>query len=472
VSKPVAPRLIELVEELLGAPLPVRVRAWDGSEAGAPEGAPTVVIRHRRALRRLLWSPGELGLARAFVSGELDLEGDLTDGFRRVWRTVRERSRSGSTPTALTPAARGRAVRLALRLGVIGPRPAPPAAEARLRGRLHSRLRDRAAIAHHYDLSNDFYQLLLDSRMAYSCGYWSHRPGEHAGYGLAEAQRDKLELICRKLDLRPGMRMLDVGCGWGGLAIHAARHHGVEVVGITLSKEQRDFGVRRVAELGLSDRVRIEVCDYRELTDPPFDAVSSVEMGEHVGDVNYPTYVAALFRLLRPQGRLLLQQMSRGAAGDNRHPGGGPFMERYVAPDMSMRPLGSTLDLLERAGHEVVDVHALREHYVWTVGPWLDTLRERRDEAIELVGEEQYRVWLLYLAGAALAFEENRMGVHQILTVRPTAEGANGLPANRTALLGGEPEDTGPAGPESPGPSMATSRTSVPTSEPGDVAIR
>ncbi len=231
------------------------------------------------------------------------------------------------------------------------------------------------------------------------------------------------------------MRLLDVGCGWAALLIHAAQNYGVTAVGVTLSAEQRALGLRRVAELGLADRVEIRLQDYRELRDEPFDAVSSIEMGEHVGQDNYPVYAAQLHRLLRPQGRLLLQQMSRGAAGGNTAPGGGAFMESYVAPDMYMRPLGSTLNFLEGAGLEVVDVHSLREHYVWTVRPWLETLQDNKSAAIRLIGVEQYRVWLLYLAGAALAFAENRMGVHQILLVRPDSAGRTGLPRGRPATL-------------------------------------
>jgi cyclopropane-fatty-acyl-phospholipid synthase len=432
ITKPIAPRLVDLVERVLGAPLPIRVRAWDGSEAGAPAGpdTPVVVLAHRRALRRLLWQPGELGLARAFVAGELDVEGDLAEGLRRCWQLGRARR------PRLSPALRRDAVRLALGLGAVGPRPAAPGAEARLTGRLHSRTRDRAAIAHHYDLGNEFYELLLDPRLAYSCAYWT---ADGPDYGLADAQTDKLDLICRKLALSPGMRLLDVGCGWAGLVIHAARHYGVHATGVTLSARQRELGLARVAEYGLAGRVEIRIQDYREIADPPFDAIASVEMGEHVGQSRYPTYAAALFRLLRPEGRLLLQQMSRGAAGRNGAPGGGAFIERYVAPDMFMRPLGATIELLERAGHEVVDVHSLREHYVWTVHPWLVTLRERRAEVEALVGAHQYRVWLLYLAGAALSFEEGRMGVHQILAVRPSTAGRTGLPRRRTDILGRDP---------------------------------
>jgi cyclopropane-fatty-acyl-phospholipid synthase len=434
MATPIAPRLAALVEGLLGAPLPVRLRAWDGSEAGPPGDVPVVVLRHRRALRRLLWSPGELGLARAFVAGELEVEGDIADGLSRFWRLAE----TTGTPT-ITAADKLAAARLALRLGVIGPPPKPPGSEARLSGGLHTRRRDRDAIAHHYDLSNDFYEFLLDPNMAYSCGYWTRDAGPD--YRLEDAQHDKLDAICRKLGLRPGMRLLDVGCGWASLLVHAARHYGVSCVGVTLSEQQRRYGTERVAAAGLADRVEIRLQDYRAIPDPPFDAVSSIEMGEHVGQDNYPVYAAKLQGLTRPHGRVLLQQMTRGAAGANSAPGGGAFMERYVAPDMYMRPLGSTLNFLEAAGLEVVDVHSLREHYVWTVQPWLDTLRERRAEAVVLIGEEQYRIWVLYLAGAALAFRENRMGVHQILLVRPGPDGTSGLPRARSEILGDRPAD-------------------------------
>ncbi len=432
----VAAQLANLIEGVLGSPPPVRLRAWDGTEAGAVDDptAPVVIIRRRRALRRLLWSPGELGLARAFVSGDLDFEGDIADGLSRFWKLAGSTGRSGSR---MDRAHKLDALRTALRLRAVGPNPRPPASEAVLSGGLHSRRRDRAAISHHYDLSNEFYGFLLDPQMAYSCGYWTRDAGPD--YGLADAQRDKLDLICRKLGLKPGMRLLDVGCGWASLLVHAAQHYGVHAVGVTLSARQRDHGIERVRRAGLSDRVEIRLQDYREIPDQPFDAISSIEMGEHVGQDNYPVYAAQLHRLLRPHGRLLIQQMSRGSVGANNAPGGGAFMEAYVAPDMYMRPVGETIGFLERAGNEVVDVHSLREHYVWTVRPWLDTLQDNRSEAVRLIGEEQFRIWLLYLAGAALAFEENRMGVHQILMVRPGADGRSGLPRSRAATLGADP---------------------------------
>jgi cyclopropane-fatty-acyl-phospholipid synthase len=413
----VAGRVVALVEKLTGDPFPVGLRAWDGSRAGAADG-PCVVLRSRRALRHVLWRPGELGLARAFVSGDLDVDGDLAEGLSRFWRLGGRRPR-------LAPRDWVEIVRAAVAVGAVGPRPEPPAAEARLGGRLHTRGRDRAAIAHHYDLSNGFYRLLLDPHLAYSCAYWT---SDEPGYTLHDAQTDKLELICRKLDLRPGMRLLDVGCGWGSLILYAAEHHGVHATGVTLSREQREHVEARVVAAGLTGRVEVRLQDYRELADPPFDAVASVEMGEHVGERNYAGYAEGLFRLLEPRGRLLLQQMSRDAVA----PGGGAFIETYIAPDMTMRPVDATLGALRRAGFEIRDVEAMREHYVWTCRAWLATLDERFTDVVALIGRERARVWRLYLAGGALAFEENRMGVDQIVAVRTTAGGRSGMPSVRS----------------------------------------
>lgn len=413
-----AHRLASFAEKLLGGQLPVGLRTWDGTRAG-PVDAPTVVLRNRRALRRLLYAPGELGLARAYVTGDLDVEGDLTDGFRRIWSLTR----TGELKRAkLGPREWAEAVRLAAALGVVGPPPKPPAEEARLTGKLHSLLRDKSAIAHHYDLSNAFYQLLMDESMAYSSAYFTSE-----SQSLEQAQHDKLEMICRKLDLRPGMRLLDIGCGWGSLLVHAAKHHGVHAVGITLSAEQLQHIRARLAQHDLEDRVEVRRQDYRELPDAPFDAVASIEMGEHVGEINYPAYAATLHRMVKPGGRVLIQQMSRG----NVAPGGGAFIERYIAPDMTMRPVGRTVDHLEAAGLEVRDVHAMREHYVWTVRAWADTLEENWADVVALIGETGARVWRLYLVGGALAFEENRMGVDQILSVRPDEHGRSGMPATR-----------------------------------------
>jgi cyclopropane-fatty-acyl-phospholipid synthase len=284
-----AHHLASFAEKLLGGPLPVGLRTWDGTRAG-PADTPTVVLRNRRALRRLLYAPGELGLARAYVTGDLDVEGDLADGFRRIWALTR----SGELDRVkLGPREWAEAVRLAARLGVAGLPPKPPAEEARLSGKLHSLLRDRSAIAHHYDLSNAFYQLLMDESMAYSCAYFTSE-----SQSLEQAQHDKLELICRKLGLRPGMRLLDIGCGWGSLLVHAAKHHGVEAVGITLSAEQLQHIRGRLAQHDLEDRVEVRRQDYRELPDGPFDAVAAFEMGEHGGEVNYPADAATRHRMV------------------------------------------------------------------------------------------------------------------------------------------------------------------------------
>jgi cyclopropane fatty-acyl-phospholipid synthase-like methyltransferase/DUF1365 family protein len=404
-----ADRLTGLIRETVGVDLPVRLRAWDGSEAGPSDG-PVLIVRSRRALRRLMWAPGELGLARAYVTGDIDVDGDLADGFRRAWRLARSRSQSG---TSLTMRGKVVAAFTAARLGAIGPAPKPPASEARLSGRRHTRSRDRAAISHHYDLSNDFYRLLLDETMAYSSAYFTA-----ADQSLVDAQRAKLDLICRKLDLKPGMLLLDVGCGWGSLILHAAEHYGVHATGVTLSAQQRDHIAKQVADRGLTDRVAVRLQDYRELaeTGETFDAVSSIEMGEHVGEDQYPIYAGILLGALAPAGRLLLQQMSRHT---DAAPGGGAFIEAYIAPDMHMRPLSQTIGFLERAGFEIRDVEAMREHYVTTVRHWIDTFDANYDEFVALVGEEVARVWRLYLVGGALSFEQGRMGVDQVLAIKP-----------------------------------------------------
>jgi cyclopropane-fatty-acyl-phospholipid synthase len=247
---------------------------------------------------------------------------------------------------------------------------------------------------------------------------------------LADAQRAKLDLICRKLDLSPGKRHLDVGCGWGSLILHAAEHYGVHSVGITLSAQQRDHIAKRIADRGLQDRVEVRLQDYREFdgADGTFDAVSSIEMGEHVGERHYPTYAAILFAALKPTGRLLLQQMSRHSG---TAPGGGAFIESYIAPDMHMRPMAETLGYLEAAGFEIRDVEAMREHYVSTVRHWIDTLESRWDEFVALLGVETARVWRLYLVGGALSFEEGRMGVDQFLAVKQSSDGTSAMPATR-----------------------------------------
>lgn len=403
-----AGRLEEALRGVLRGPLPVRLRLWDGSEAG-PTDAPRVVIHSPEALRRLLWQPGELGAAQAYVTGELDLVGDLGVALDHVRETLAHRGVRG-IPIRATAVAMPGLARLVKELGLLGAPPQPPASQARLRGRLHTLARDRSAISHHYDLSNDFYGLLLDPHRAYSCAWFVDGPS----MALEDAQVAKLDLVCRKLGVTPGSTLLDVGCGWGSLTLYAAEHHGAHVTALTLSREQRDHVASQVEARGLGDRVQVHQRDYREVTGT-FDAVASIEMGEHVGQGNYPTYVEALRRSVVPGGAILIQQMSRRG----RHPGGGPFIEAFIAPDMHMRPVGETVELVEAGGLEVRDVHAMREHYVWTVEAWTRTFEEKWETFVDLVGVEVARVWRLYLVGGGQAFRDGRMGVDQILARRP-----------------------------------------------------
>ncbi|WP_374116446.1 class I SAM-dependent methyltransferase [Hoyosella sp. YIM 151337] len=416
----VAALLADILAPVTGSPLPVRLQAWDGSCAG-PAGAPVISINSTNVLRRLLWRPGELGAAQAYVTGELEVEGDLGDALDHVWATVRER---GLGPVLPTVRLLLRTARAARQLGAIRRPPPPPLSQARIGGRLHSLRRDRQAISHHYDMSNEFYGLILDGAMVYSCAYWT---SDEPTYTLADAQRDKFDLVCRKLGLQPGMRVLDVGCGWGGFAVHAARNYDVDVVGVTLSKEQKAFADKRILAEGLDGRVDIRLQDYRRISDGPFDAVVSIEMGEHVGRGNYPRYARALYDNVKPGGGVLVQQMSR----QGRHPGGGPFIESFIAPDMDMRPVGETIAMLEYPGLELRDVHALREHYVRTVAAWNERLESNWAKLVDVTSVETARVWRLYLTGGGRAFRDGRMGVDQMLFVRPGSVGRSGLPAVR-----------------------------------------
>ncbi|MFI6083716.1 class I SAM-dependent methyltransferase [Streptomyces sp. NPDC051217] len=416
-------RLTTLAEELLGAPLPVRIRAWDGSESGPP-GAPTLVVRHRRALRRLLWKPGELGLARAWVAGEIDVDGDLYATLDRIAGLLWERGAEAEETVhpLRDPRMRAAGKRLLEIAGPWPPPPPPPEEVRRRSGALHTKRRDRAAISHHYDVGNDFYEMVLGPSMVYSCAYF-----EHADSPLEDAQRDKLDLVCRKLGLKEGERLLDVGCGWGSMAIHAAREYGVQVTGVTLSREQAAFARKRIAGEGLTDRIEIRVQDYRDVRDGPYDAISSIGMAEHVGSERFREYADDLFALLKPGGRLLNHQIGRRPEKDESTYRIDDFIDAYVFPDGELAPLGRTVGTLEEAGFEARDVESLREHYALTLRQWVRNLERHWPEAVRATSPGRARVWRLYMAASALSFEHNRIGVNQILAVKPAETGVSGL---------------------------------------------
>jgi cyclopropane-fatty-acyl-phospholipid synthase len=393
-----------LVASVLGDDLPVAVELYDGTRLGPADPPATIVVRSEDALRRLIGAPGELGFARAYVAGDLDVEGDIYAAL-----DLRDR----------LPQVRLDARQWVAALRLAGPsalRPLPPPPEeARLRGRLHSKARDAAAVSHHYDVSNRFYELLLGPSMTYSCAVW-----ESPDVTLEQAQEAKYELVCRKLAIDPGMRLLDVGCGWGGMVLHAARQHGVRAVGITLSREQADYATRRVEEAGLADRVEIRVQDYRDVDDGPFDAISSIGMVEHVGRARLVEYLERLHQLLAPEGRLLNHGISRPEA---TRPGFAPrsFINRYVFPDGELHEVGTVVTDLHGRGFEVRHLESLREHYALTLRSWVRNLETSWDAAVDEVGAARARIWRLYVAASARNFETNRTQIHQVLAVRPEA---------------------------------------------------
>jgi cyclopropane-fatty-acyl-phospholipid synthase len=411
----VAEQLTTALGTVLGvAELPVRLRAWDGSVAG-PGGAPVITVRDRRALRRLVWSPGQVGLGRAYVAGEVDVEGDVVATLAALTAA----GWSATTGSGAAPTLRQRAslVGSAARLGALGPPPPrPPEEVRRVRSRRrHTRARDAAAISHHYDVGNDFYRLVLGPSLVYSCAVW-----DSPATGLDAAQEAKLDLVCRKLALRPGARLLDVGCGWGSLALHAAQRYGADVVGVTISAQQAELARERVAAAGLDDRVEIRMQDYRDVADGPFDAISSIGMAEHVGAAGMPRYVATVRALLRPGGRLL----NHAIAENRRAQRTDTFVTRFVFPDGELLSLADTVGALEDGGLEVLDVEALRRHYALTLRAWVDRLEKHWDAAVASTSEGRARVWLLYMAASALAFESGRLGVDQVLARRPGGQEA------------------------------------------------
>jgi cyclopropane-fatty-acyl-phospholipid synthase len=409
--------------------LPFRVEAYDGSVAEptviASANSVTLKILRRDAISRILTHPGELGLARAYVAGDIDVDGDLDPLFELDFPPLRQLLNANN---------------VRLLLSVVGPsalKPlAPPSIEARPRGALHSRSRDRQAVTYHYDVSNKFYEMVLGPSMTYSCAVFA-TPTDT----LEEAQRRKVDLVARKLDLQPGMRLLDVGCGWGAMGIHAARTYGAQVVGVTLSEPQQRYATEQARLAGVSDLVEFRVQDFRDVNDGPFDAISSIGMSEHVGRRSLPAYSQLMFDLLKPGGRFLNHaighpvsfeddpqpskfsefsrqaQIALGMNGPSKT--GSAFIQRYVFPDGELHEVGTMVSMFQVHGFEVRHVESLREHYALTLRHWVDNLTKRWDEAVDEVGAQRARVWRLYMAGSAVGFERHHLEIHQILNVRP-----------------------------------------------------
>ena len=390
---------------------PFTIELWDGSRVPATDGnggGPTFRARSKDAIAYAVAAPGQLGLGRAYVSGAIEIDDmDGVIGLLNEWQ-----------PPEVSAATKARLIAAAVRAAGVRRPPPAPRAELHLRGRKHTTQRDRDAVTHHYDVGNEFFSLFLDESMTYSCAFFSRVPerkGFRAPKGpptLAEAQDAKRELVCTKLRLQPGERVLDVGCGWGSFVIHAAQRHGVEAVGITLSEPQAELARRRVADAGLSDRVEIRVQDYRELAGEDFDAVASIGMVEHVGEAQIDRYAEQLASMLRPGGRLLNHGISRLRHGNVE---GGPFSERYVFPDGETLHVSRVILALERAGFIARHVEEFGADYAETLRHWIRNLDSNLERAEELAGPERLRVWRLYLRAARNGFEIDFTSVYQVL---------------------------------------------------------
>jgi cyclopropane-fatty-acyl-phospholipid synthase len=398
-------RTTEPLRRELAATLPERpftITFWDGTELPATNGGgPTLHVRSPAAIAHALRVPGQLGIGRAYVSGAIEVD-DIDEAMAAILNYK------------APPIDRAAQLRLALAaaraMGPVKPPPVP-ASELVPRGRRHSIERDKRSVTHHYDVSNDFFALWLDRSMTYSCAFFSRD-----GSSLEAAQSAKLDLVCTKLALEQGERMLDVGCGWGSLAIHAAREYGVSVTGITLSEPQAALARRRAAEAGVGDRVDFRVMDYRELTDEPFDKIASIGMVEHVGSVQIDEYMHTLHRLLKSGGQLLNHGIARLRVGD---PEAGPFSERYVFPDAAPLHLSRIQTAIERAGLETHHVEGFREDYAETLRHWARRLDEHHAEGERLVGPERMRIWRVYLRAARNNFVSGFTSVYQVRSSKP-----------------------------------------------------
>ena len=405
--------LAELITRVVGSDQ-LSVEAYDGSRSGPAESSVRLVLRSPKALSYLLTAPSSLGLARAYVSGELEIHGDLYDALSIVWS-----DHIGALPWS---------ERLAL-LRSVDPRALrwvePPPEEygaRRLRyGYRHSKARDAGAISHHYDVSNRFYEWVLGPSMTYTCACF---PRDDAT--LEEAQAHKYDLVCRKLGLQPGMRLLDVGCGWGGMVMHASQHYGVQALGVTLSRRQAEWAKEQIASAGLGHLAEVRFGDYRDVAERDFDVVSSIGLTEHIGLANLPSYFSFLASRLRPQGRLLNHCITRPTTKEPSRTGG--FIDRYVFPDGELEGVGVIVSAMQDNGFEVRHEENLREHYARTLAGWCDNLGRHWADAVAEVGVGRARVWALYMAGSRLGFERRTIELHQVLGVKVDASGGSGMP--------------------------------------------
>jgi cyclopropane-fatty-acyl-phospholipid synthase len=398
LTRPLRRELVRVLPER-----PFALRFWDGSVVPATVGgAPVFHARSPAAIGHFLRAPSELGLGRAYVAGDLEVD-DLDAAFEIVddWQ-----------PPAVALGDRVRLMLAAVAAAGAGGLPRVPAIELILDGERHSAARDAAAVRYHYDVGNEFFALFLDASMTYSCALFSRGAGT-----LEEAQRAKLELVAIKLDLKPGDRVLDVGCGWGSFAIHAATHHDASVVGITLSESQARLARRRVAEAGVEDRVEIRFADYRDVADGPFDAIASIGMVEHVGEAQIDRYAHTLARLLKPGGRLLNHGIA--AMDPDEDPTADVFSNRYVFPDGEPLPLSRIQLAVERAGLRTTHVEGFMEDYARTLAEWTRRLDDHLDEAERLAGPQRTRIWRLYLRAARRGFDVGWTSVYQLLAHAP-----------------------------------------------------
>ncbi|GAB2748031.1 class I SAM-dependent methyltransferase [Nocardioides pakistanensis] len=417
----------EAITRLMPDGVPFRFTAYDGSTAGPPDAPVALHLRNERGLSYILTAPGDLGMARAYVSGDLEIEGAHPGDPYDAMRVLMSRLSFKMPPPA-------ELVRIVRSIGLNHLKPPPPPPEEHLprwrrllEGMRHSRERDAVAISHHYDVSNRFYEMVLGPSMTYTCAVFPHEDAS-----LEQAQAEKYDLVCRKLGLEPGMRLLDVGSGWGGMVRHAAREYGVTAVGVTLSRNQADWAREAIAREGLADRAEVRFGDYRDIAEGGFDAVSSIGLTEHIGVRNYGAYFSFLRSRLRPGGRLLNHCITR--PDSNARAETGAFIDRYVFPDGELASSGRIITEMQDAGLEVRHEENLREHYALTLKGWCRNLMENWDECVAEAGLGTAKVWGLYMAGSRLGFERNEIQLHQVLASRTDGSGRSGFPLRPTWL--------------------------------------